>query len=205
MRFTNPNFLSLDLQADAHPRHHLQHNRWERGVRGGESGKLVWELLNFFTCIYLFAERSLVLGANSPEPSGRTQRSERNSPTTPGTQKKKRPQRNAPTTPETQRKKRRFRPGTVALREIRHFQKTCSLLIPAAPFIRAVREVSNNLSHGSIRWTPDALLAIQEAAEDHLVHLFEDSMLCAIHAKRVTLMKKDFELARRIGGIGRQW
>ncbi|KAH0980154.1 hypothetical protein GBA52_007331 [Prunus armeniaca] len=143
--------------------------------------------------------------ATQPEPSGRTQRSERNSPTTPGTQKKKRPQRNAPTTPETQRKKRRFRPGTVALREIRHFQKTCSLLIPAAPFIRAVREVSNNLSHGSIRWTPDALLAIQEAAEDHLVHLFEDSMLCAIHAKRVTLMKKDFELARRIGGIGRQW
>ncbi|CAB4300587.1 unnamed protein product [Prunus armeniaca] len=51
----------------------------------------------------------------------------------------------------------------------------------------SVREVSNNLSHGSIRWTPDALLAIQEAAEDHLVHLFEDSMLCAIHAKRVTL------------------
>ncbi|XP_034202364.1 histone H3-like centromeric protein HTR12 isoform X2 [Prunus dulcis] len=118
--------------------------------------------------------------ATQPEPSGRTQRSERNSPKTPGTQKKKRPQRNAPTTPETQRKKRRFRPGTMALREIRHFQKTCSLLIPAAPFIRA-------------------------AAEDHLVHLFEDSMLCAIHAKRVTLMKKDFELARRIGGIGRQW
>uniref|UniRef100_A0A0V0HBQ2 Putative ovule protein n=1 Tax=Solanum chacoense TaxID=4108 RepID=A0A0V0HBQ2_SOLCH len=55
------------------------------------------------------------------------------------------------------------------------------------------------------RWQAEALIAIQEAAEDFLVCLFEDAMLCAIHAKRVTLMKKDFDLARRLGGEGQPW
>ncbi|CAD5311417.1 unnamed protein product [Arabidopsis thaliana] len=55
------------------------------------------------------------------------------------------------------------------------------------------------------RWTAEALVALQEAAEDYLVGLFSDSMLCAIHARRVTLMRKDFELARRLGGKGRPW
>ncbi|KAM2280445.1 hypothetical protein ACFX1S_041170 [Malus domestica] len=110
-----------------------------------------------------------------------------------------------PTSPGTQQKKRRYRPGTVALREIRHLQKTVEMIIPAAPFIRTVREITNFVSREPKRWTPDALLAIQEAAEDYVIQLFEDSNLCAIHAKRVTLMKKDFELARRIGGKGRIW
>ncbi|KAI3439177.1 Histone domain-containing protein [Psidium guajava] len=104
-----------------------------------------------------------------------------------------------------QKKKRRSRPGTVALREIRHFQKTWKLLIPAAPFIRTVREISSTLAPDITRWTAEALVAIQEAAEDFLVHLFEDAMLCTIHAKRVTLMRKDFELARRLGGKGQPW
>ncbi|KAL3741383.1 hypothetical protein ACJRO7_016940 [Eucalyptus globulus] len=102
-------------------------------------------------------------------------------------------------------KKRRFRPGTVALREIRQFQKSWRLLIPRAPFIRTVKEISNALAPDITRWTVEALYAIQEAAEDFLVHLFEDAMLCAIHAKRVTLMRKDFELARRLGGKGQPW
>nr|BAL42672.1 centromere specific histone H3 variant [Astragalus sinicus] len=103
------------------------------------------------------------------------------------------------------KKKRRYKPGTVALREIRHFQKSVNLLIPAAPFIRCVKQITNNFSTEVSRWTPDAVLALQEAAEDYLVKLFEDGMLCAIHARRVTLLKKDFELARRLGGIGRPW
>ncbi|KAK7292789.1 hypothetical protein RJT34_15642 [Clitoria ternatea] len=102
-------------------------------------------------------------------------------------------------------KKRRNKPGAVALREIRHFQKTFKLVIPAAPFIRCVRQITHQLSLVVSRWTPEAMMALQEAAEDYLIHLFEDGMLCAIHAKRVTLMKKDFELARRLGGIGRPW
>lgn len=106
---------------------------------------------------------------------------------------------------QTQRKAHRYRPGTVALREIRHFQKTWNLLIPAAPFIRTVREISYSLAPSVTRWQAEALVAIQEAAEDYLVHLFEDAMLCAIHAKRVTIMKKDWELARRLGKKGQPW
>ncbi|XP_042477000.1 histone H3-like centromeric protein HTR12 [Macadamia integrifolia] len=102
-----------------------------------------------------------------------------------------------------QRKPYRYRPGTVALREIRHFQKTYKLLIPAAPFIRTVREISYFYSPTVTRWAAEALVALQEAAEDYLVHLFEDAMLCAIHAKRVTLMQKDWALARRLGGKGK--
>ncbi|XP_038896752.1 histone H3-like centromeric protein HTR12 [Benincasa hispida] len=105
----------------------------------------------------------------------------------------------------TTKKKKRFRPGTVALREIRSLQKSWNLLIPASCFIRAVKEVSYQLAPQITRWQAEALVALQEAAEDFLVHLFEDTMLCAIHAKRVTIMKKDFELARRLGGKGRPW
>ncbi|KAL7233059.1 hypothetical protein ACSBR1_016826 [Camellia fascicularis] len=75
----------------------------------------------------------------------------------------------------------------------------------ATPGTRSVREISNFFAPQIIRWTAEALVAIQEAAEDYLVHLFEDAMLCAIHAKRVTLMKKDWELARRLGGKGQPW
>ncbi|KAK6141079.1 hypothetical protein DH2020_025191 [Rehmannia glutinosa] len=109
-------------------------------------------------------------------------------------------------------KKRRNRPGTVALREIRKYQKSWNLLIPAAPFIRTVishtlqvKEITSQYAPSIARWQAEALVALQEAAEDYIVQLFEEAMLCAIHAKRVTLMKKDFELARRIGGKGRPW
>jgi histone H3 len=106
----------------------------------------------------------------------------------------------------SQKKSYRYRPGTVALKEIRHFQKQTNLLIPAASFIREVRSITHMLAPPQInRWTAEALVALQEAAEDYLVGLFSDSMLCAIHARRVTLMRKDFELARRLGGKGRPW
>ncbi|XP_073062005.1 histone H3-like centromeric protein CENH3 isoform X2 [Primulina eburnea] len=113
----------------------------------------------------------------------------------------------APTTSRAgpAQKKRRNKPGTVALREIRKYQKSWNLLIPAAPFIRTVREITSFFAPQVSRWQAEALVALQEAAEDYIVRLFEEAMLCTIHAKRVTIMKKDFELARRIGGKGQPW
>ncbi|KAH7415549.1 hypothetical protein KP509_14G051000 [Ceratopteris richardii] len=83
------------------------------------------------------------------------------------------------------KKPRRYRPGTVALREIRKYQKSTELLIRRLPFQRLVREIAQDL---------------KEAAEAYLVGLFEDTNLCAIHAKRVTIMPQDIQLARRIRG-----
>ncbi|PKA51165.1 Histone H3-like centromeric protein HTR12 [Apostasia shenzhenica] len=97
-------------------------------------------------------------------------------------------------------RKRKFKPGTVALREIRQLQKTWNYLIPAATFIRIVKELTIFYSKEVNRWTAEALVTIQGAAESFLVELFEDTNLCAIHAKRVTIMQKDMQLARRIGG-----
>uniref|UniRef100_A0A1J3K0J9 Histone H3-like centromeric protein CENH3 n=1 Tax=Noccaea caerulescens TaxID=107243 RepID=A0A1J3K0J9_NOCCA len=127
--------------------------------------------------------------------------------TSPATGRKKGAKRSKQAKPQSSNKKRyRYKPGTVALREIRQFQKSSKLLIPAAPFIRTVREITQACAPPKInRWTAEALVALQEAAEDYLVGLFSDSMLCAIHARRVTLMRKDFELARRLGGKGRPW
>ena len=93
----------------------------------------------------------------------------------------------------------RFRPGTVALREIRKYQKTTELLIRKLPFQRLVREITQDFKT-DLRWQSQAVLALQEASEAYLVGLFEDTNLCAIHAKRVTIMPKDIQLARRIRG-----
>mmetsp|Transcript_20679 Transcript_20679/g.35386 ORF Transcript_20679/g.35386 Transcript_20679/m.35386 type:complete len:148 (-) Transcript_20679:869-1312(-) len=101
---------------------------------------------------------------------------------------------------QVERKKKRYRPGTVALREIRKYQKSVDLLIRKLPFARLVKELSNAVAPEPFRWTAEALLALQEATEDFMVHLFEDCNLCAIHAKRVTIMPKDLQLARRIRG-----
>ncbi|XP_057818154.2 histone H3 [Cryptomeria japonica] len=104
-------------------------------------------------------------------------------------------------TPMTARKPYRFKPGTVALREIKRYQKSFELLIPALPFARLVREVTAHYTLEVNRWTAEALVALQEAAEDYVVNLFDDSNLCAIHAKRVTIMPKDMHLARRLRGV----
>ncbi|KAK3048878.1 centromeric DNA-binding histone H3-like protein cse4 [Extremus antarcticus] len=107
------------------------------------------------------------------------------------------------------RKKPRYKPGTVALREIRRYQKSTELLMAKLPFARLVREVGLNvtpMTSDVMRWQSQAIQALQEASEAFLVHLFEDTNLCAIHAKRVTIMQKDIQLARRIrgawGGLG---
>ena len=97
------------------------------------------------------------------------------------------------------KKPRRFRPGTVALREIRRYQKSTELLIRKLPFQRLVRGIAQDFKIG-LRFQSSALNALQEAAEAYLVDLFQDTNLCAIHAKRVTIMPKDMMLARRIRG-----
>jgi histone H3 len=97
------------------------------------------------------------------------------------------------------KKPHRFRPGVVALREIRKYQKNTELLIRKLPFQRLVREIANDFKT-DLRFQSQAVLALQEASEAYLVGLFEDSNLCAIHAKRVTIMPKDIQLARRIRG-----
>ena len=99
------------------------------------------------------------------------------------------------------RKPHRFRPGTVALREIRCFQRSTELLIRKLPFQRLVKGIVQEMfPTKGIRVQSTALMAMQEAAEAYLVGLFEDTNLCAIHAKRVTIMPKDIQLARRIRG-----
>jgi len=97
------------------------------------------------------------------------------------------------------KKPHRYRPGTVALREIRRYQKSTDLLIRKLPFQRLVREIAQNFKN-DLRFQGSAILALQEASEAYLVSLFEDTNLCAIHAKRVTIMPKDVQLARRIRG-----
>lgn len=108
------------------------------------------------------------------------------------------------------------KPGTSALKQIKHYQKSTHLLIRKASFHRFVREISQQFK-SDLKFQVDALLAIQvslksnswiifkvkfqqEAAEYFLVGLFEDTNLLAIHAKRVTIQPKDMQLARRIRG-----
>ncbi|EXJ71906.1 histone H3-like centromeric protein A [Cladophialophora psammophila CBS 110553] len=121
----------------------------------------------------------------------------------------KRP-RAQPGDPVPVRRPRRYRPGTLALREIRRYQQSTDLLILKLPFARLVREIALSIlpyhAAQELRWQSQAIQALQEASEAFLVHLFEDTNLCAIHAKRVTIMQKDIQLARRIrgawGGLG---
>ena len=99
------------------------------------------------------------------------------------------------------KKPHRFRPGTVALREIRQYQKTTELFIRKRAFQRLVREITQDFKT-DIRFQGTAILALQEAAEAYLVGLFQDTNLCAIHGKRVTITPKDIQLARRLRGEG---
>ena len=96
-------------------------------------------------------------------------------------------------------KPHRYRPGTVALREIRRYQRSTNLLIRKLPFRRLVGELARGFN-ANLRFQESAVEAIQEAAESYLVGLFEDTQLCAIHAKRITVQPKDIQLARRLRG-----
>ena len=104
------------------------------------------------------------------------------------------------------KKRYRYQPGTVALKQIRQYQKSTELLIRKLPFQRLVREIASDSEIitsplcGKVRFQSTAIIALQEAAEAYLVGLFKDTNLCAIHAKQVTIMPKDIQLARRIHG-----
>lgn len=89
--------------------------------------------------------------------------------------------------------------GTVALREIRRYQKSTELLIRKLPFQRLVREIAQGFK-SDLRFQSSAIAALQESVEYYLIALFEDTNLCAIHANRVTIQSKDMQLARRIRG-----
>ncbi|KAF7560707.1 hypothetical protein G7046_g3439 [Stylonectria norvegica] len=97
------------------------------------------------------------------------------------------------------KKPHRYKPGTVALREIRRYQKSTELLIRKLPFQRLVREIAQDFK-SDLRFQSSAIGALQESVESYLVSLFEDTNLCAIHAKRVTIQSKDIQLARRLRG-----
>lgn len=105
------------------------------------------------------------------------------------------------------KKPHRYKPGTVALQEIRRYQKSTELLIRKLPFQRLVRDIVHDLKEEfpekekpEFRFQSSALGALQEAAEAYLVSLFEDTNACATHAKRVTIQDKDIDLARRLRG-----
>lgn len=104
-----------------------------------------------------------------------------------------------PSTTGGVKKPHRWRPGTKAIQEIRRYQKSTNLLIRKKPFQRLVREIAQDFKT-DIRFQSMAVLALQECAEAYLVSMFEDANLCAIHAKRVTIMPKDMHLSRRIRG-----
>lgn len=94
---------------------------------------------------------------------------------------------------------RRYRPGGEAIRYIRQYQKGGSLVLPKLPFVRVVREAAHSII-ASLRFKADAVDVLQEATETFLVSLFEDCVLCAVHAKRTTILRSDLVLALRIRG-----
>ena len=96
------------------------------------------------------------------------------------------------------KKPHRFRPGTVAIREIKRYQRSTNLLIRKFLFQRLVRGIATKIK-GDIRFQVSAFEALQEATESYLVKLFQDTNLLALHAKRKTVMSKDIKLAKRLG------
>ncbi|XP_063770332.1 uncharacterized protein LOC134900736 [Pseudophryne corroboree] len=98
--------------------------------------------------------------------------------------------------------KKRYRAGARALMEIREYQDSTEPLMKKAPFMRLVREICMEYSKDKpLSWQSKAIMALQEAAESYLVHLFQDACLWAFHAKRTTLHVGDIQLAQQIRGI----
>lgn len=95
------------------------------------------------------------------------------------------------------KKPHRHRPGTVALREIRKYQKGTDLLIRKLPFQRLCREIARKFKE-DVRFTPQAMFALQTAAEEHMIRVIEKSYNATIHCKRVTLMPKDIQLFKKM-------
>ena len=101
--------------------------------------------------------------------------------------------------PPDKQKKLKWKSGTRSLREIQFYQKSTALLLRCLLFLRLIGEVTQDFKT-DLHFTAEAAYTLQCASKDYLVQLFEDSNLCTIHAKRVTIMLKDIQLARRIWG-----
>ena len=98
-----------------------------------------------------------------------------------------------------QQKKRKYRPGTRALMEIQHYQKSVEFLIRKLLFQRVVREIAQDIeATDDLRFMPDAIFALQEASEVFLVNLMEDANLCTFHCGRITITPKDYHLVMRM-------
>ncbi|XP_075811169.1 histone H3-like centromeric protein A isoform X2 [Microtus pennsylvanicus] len=137
---------------------------------------------------------SPVPGPRQPDPSPRRpSRTPRRRPSSPVP---------GPSRPSSIRQSLRRRRKFLWLKEVQKLQKSTDLLLRRQPFGRVVREICQKFTRGvDFCWQAHALLALQEAAEAFLVHLFEDAYLLTLHARRVTLFPKDVQLARRIRGI----
>lgn len=94
---------------------------------------------------------------------------------------------------------RRFKPGTIALREIKKYQKSTELVLQKAPLQRVIKSIMHAYN-AQLRMSSTGALIIQEAVEAHIISLLADCNLCAQHARRVSIQPKDFYLARRIRG-----
>ena len=88
----------------------------------------------------------------------------------------------------------KYKPGTVALREVHKMQRTSHLLIPRSPFQELIREIAMSYK-ADLRFQREALLAIQEAAESHLVSIFQHTQNMAVHGGRKTIQDRDLTLA----------
>lgn len=102
--------------------------------------------------------------------------------------------------PPTARRGRKWKSGTVALREIRKYQRSGDLLLRKLPFKRLAAEVLQDMKHGDFRMQASAKEALQEAVENYAVGLFTEANISAIHAGRITIMPKDMMLVRRVRG-----
>ena len=101
----------------------------------------------------------------------------------------------------TVQRDRRYRPGAAALREIRPYLQSPPPMIRKTAFQRLVKEVAEELGLlPGLRFQSGAVSAMQEAAEAYLIQLFQEANFCALHARRVTILPKDLQLARRIRG-----
>ena len=98
-------------------------------------------------------------------------------------------------------RKFKWRPGTVALRQIRKLQKGTNSLIARAPFARLLKAAAADSAAATrFRWERSAVAAAHEATEAWMVAVLADANLCALHARRVTVMPRDVHLARRLRG-----
>merc|ERR1711935_888090 len=93
------------------------------------------------------------------------------------------------------RAKPRYKPGTVALRDIRKYQKSGKALVPFAPFVRLAKSITSDVSSKEHTFSRNAIMALMEAATSYLTGLFEDASLCCTHANRTTVYPKDMRLA----------